>query len=190
MPKKVRTSLLIAILFILLWLILMIVLLQIPIARPEGEWSTIINSEYSFSLDYPRKWNARTYGEEGFKGSHETRLRIYRSLRDVFEITVYQRTATNPTLDNVVAWGFARIYKISIRGGNVGYEEFDLYEDTINGQRIRRRIYGSGTVKREDVYIVRPNDMIIITLQSTKNDFDNYNEDFDQILNSFKTISE
>jgi predicted site-specific integrase-resolvase len=40
----------------------------------------------------------------------------------------------------------------------------------------------------EDVYVAQANDMIIITLQAEADEFDEYVEDFEAILTSFRPV--
>jgi hypothetical protein len=192
MPKAIRVSWRAIILFVLVWFIGASILLDFwPFIRSEGKWKTVTNTQYGFSVDYPTKWVARTYDEHGFKGEDEVKLRIYRSLLGVFEIAIRYQEASEPTLAEVVAWGDARITSINrnlVGRGEISYEEVTLWEDIIRGHTVARRVYKREGVMKEDVYIARTNDMIIITLQSEERDFDNYLEDFEAIVVSFKPL--
>lgn len=193
MRKKVLFSFSVAFLFLAVWSVLMIVLLQLPIngRQSRTEWETITNTQYNFSVEYPTKWLARTYDELGKRGYEPVKLDIYRSLLGNFKIEVLFQSASNPTLEDVVSWGDARINSgnksLQSRGEDT-YEKSPLQEDTINGQEILRRVYQRSVIKSEDIYIARDNDMIIITLQSEKEDFDAYLEDFERIVQSFRPL--
>lgn len=191
MRKKVLLSLTIAFLFLVVWSVMMVVLLQLPVNRSQAEWTTISNAQYNFTVDYPTKWVAHTYGEHGFKGEDAVKLLIYRSLLGYFEIAVYHQSATEPALQDAIAWGDARIGRINRNRADQGeeaLEKYDVLEDTINGHIVARRIYQGGGVTREDVYIARENDLIIIRLQSEEEDFENYREDFERIVQSFRPL--
>ncbi|MBE7528770.1 MAG: hypothetical protein HS099_03430 [Ardenticatenaceae bacterium] len=191
MRKKAFLSFTIMFLFLMVWLLLVIVLLELPVNRPETEWATITNTQYNFTVDYPTKWVARTYGEHGFKGARTVKLRIYRSLLGYFEIAVYRQSATEPTLQDVITWGDARISNLNrnlVSRGEATYEKFPVSYDTINGYEVGRRIYKRDGVTNEDVYIARSKDMIIIRLQSEEEDFEKYVEDFEQIVQSFRPM--
>lgn len=191
MRKKIILSLVITLSFLAIWLVVLSVLLQLPINRSQTEWATITNAQYNFSVDYPTKWIARTYGEHGFKGEKDVKLLIYRSLLGYFEIAVYYQPASEPTLQDVITWGDMRIAKINqglIRRGEETIEKSVIEEDTIDGHKIAKRVYWGGGVKNEDVYIARTNDMIIIRLQSEEDDFEKYLPDFEKIVQSFRPL--
>lgn len=156
--------------------------------NPPGEWKTITSDLYHFSVDYPTKWSAQTYGEHGFKGVNEVKLRISRSWTGYFVITVRQKAATNASVNDVAKWGADRIKNINrnIPRSNNMYQELSFGEDYINGNQVLVRRYGNGEITNEDVYIARENDMIIITLQAETDAFDQYLEDFYRIVESFR----
>lgn len=175
----------------MVWLLVVIVLLELPVNRPEAEWATVTNTQYNFAVDYPTKWVARTYGEHGFKGARAVKLHIYRSVLGYFEIAVYRQSAVEPTLQDVIAWGEARIGNLNrnlASRGEPTYEKSPVSYETINGYEVGRRIYKRDGVMNEDVYIARTNDMIIIRLQSEEADFEKYVEDFERIVQSFRPI--
>ena len=57
----------------------------------------------------------------------------------------------------------------------------------IDGQPLLSRVYRDtqGDALDEDVYIARENDMIIITLRTTQDEYDNFVDEFDTIVASF-----
>lgn len=181
-----------AILFILVWFVAASILLDIwPIVRTEGEWRTITNSEYGFSVDYPTKWKARIYGEDGFKGGKEIKLRIYRSFIGIFLISVRYKSFSNPDLEDVANWGDQRIKEINenlSKRGEPVLEEMFLKDEIVRGQPVLRRRYGQRDYTNEDVYIARSNDMIIITLQAPTNSFESFLDDFNAIVASFRPL--
>lgn len=182
----------VAIIFIIFWVFAAIVFIGYsPFRISESEYETITNSEFDFSVEYPTKWHARTYGENGFKGEHAIRLRIYQSTTGFFEIAVRQKPAHNPTLDDVNMWGFERIEDInndlSLRGDPLISEIF-LQEESFNNNIRARRRYTGGGITNEDVYIARANDMISITLQATDESFENYLDEYNKIVDSFEPV--
>lgn len=187
-----RTSLKIAFLFVLIWFLAASILLDWwPLIRPSNEWETITNLEYGFSVEYPTKWKAATYGEHGFKGGDDIKLRIYRSAFGAFVISVRYRAANNPSLEDVVTWGDRRIAEINgnyLQRGQTGCEILDEWSDVIREQEVIRRRYDCGDTSKEDVYIARTNDLIIIILQTDKGELDSYIEDFEAIVASFRPI--
>jgi hypothetical protein len=158
--------------------------------NPPGEWKTITNDLYHFSIEYPTKWSARTYGEHGFKGGDEIKLQIYRSWTGYFVIAVRQRDAVDPNVNDVTKWGADRIKSINrnMPRSHSVYQELSFERDYISGNQVLIRRYGNGEIMNEDVYIARENDMIIITLQAEADTFDQYLEDFYRIVESFHTV--
>jgi hypothetical protein len=158
--------------------------------NPPGEWKTITNDLYHFSVDYPTKWSARTYGENGFKGGDETKLRIYGTFGSDFVIRILQEAAEKPTLEDVAEWSERRVNSINrgeLRSRYI-YRELDFREDVVDGNKVFVRRYGHVETTYEEVYIARPNDMIMIQLQADTENFEQYLEDFYRIVDSYHTI--
>lgn len=184
MRKQIHVSWQVALLFVLVWFLGATILLDIwPIVRSEGEWATITNTEYGFSVDYPTKWKARTYGEHGYKGRDEIKLFIYRSLQGFFAIRVEYHEMSNPTLQDAVAWGESQINKSN-------YVLIQEEEEVLNGHPVvrQRYSYSLGSAMYEKVYIARANDVVLIQLQADEAEFDSYLEDFDAIVASFRPL--
>lgn len=193
MRKQVQASWRTILIFLLVWFIGASILLDFwPIVRSEGDWKTITNLEFGFSVDYPTKWKARTYGEHGFKGGDEIKLRIYRSLTGIFVITVQYLEMPNPTVEDAVKWGNSRISdsidNLRAQGKPPNYETIELEEITIDGHTVMRQRYKLGNAMYEEVYIARTNDIIIITLQAVETEFDSYLEEFNAIVASFRPL--
>ncbi|MCA9935759.1 MAG: hypothetical protein H6662_06730 [Ardenticatenaceae bacterium] len=179
-----------ALLFIVGWLAAFALLTgRWPNTRPDGEYKTITNTEYGFTVDYPTKWSAQIYGEYGLKGADQIKLRIAHSVFDQFVIYVNYQRATKPTLQEVIDWGNELTSRFrSTQESIAQYEEFGLQYDMIQDTPIARLRYRSWDRMYEDIYIARSNDMIIITLQAPKGDFDSYLEDFNAIVASFRPL--
>ena len=193
MRKQVQVSWLKILIFLLAWFIGASILLDFwPIVRSEGDWKTITNAEYGFSVDFPTKWNARIYGEHGFKGGDEIKLRIYRSLTGIFVITVQYLELPNPTIEDAVNWGNSRISdsidNLRAQGRPPNHETLGLEEIIIDGYTAMRQRYKLGNAMYEEVYIARTNDIIIITLQAGETEFDSYLEEFNAIVASFQPL--
>ncbi len=185
---KKRTLLEKAFHFVLLLFLGACILLALWHLRPRNEWETITNLDYDFSVDYPTKWKAATYGEHGFKGADDVKLRIYRSAFGVFEISVRQ-ASYNPSLEDAVTWGDRRIDQINRnQRGEAGCKILEEWSDVIRNQEVVRRRYDCEITSNEDVYITRSNDLIIIILQAEKGRLDKYREDFEAIVASFRPI--
>ena len=181
----------VALIFLLVWFLGFVFVTDVwRLALPNGDPDTITNSEYGFSVEYPSNWSAQVYGEHGLKGADHIKLGITRSpIFDSFAIVVNYQSAIEPALEDVVAWGNDLNSRFrSTRDSIEEYEEFGLQKETLNEQPIARLRYRSREMMYEDVYIDRDNDMIIITIQAPQEDFENYLEEFEAIVASFRPL--
>ncbi len=180
----------VTIIFVLVWFMAFTLLTGMwPLVRSSGDYGTISNIEYGFAVDYPLKWSAQVYGEHGYKGADYIKLRISQSAFDQFVIHVNYQPAIEPTLQDVIAWGNELTGRFRRTSESIAqYEEFGLQQDTLREQPIARLRYRSRDRMYEDVYIPRDNDMIILTIQAPKDEFDNYLEEFESIVASFRPI--
>jgi hypothetical protein len=184
--KNINLSFRGAIIFLIVWLLAASLLSDFwPFIRSEGEWATISHTEYGLAIDYPTKWVAKKSGEFGYKGATEEKLRVYPSFLSDTYIYFYYKTSSDPTLDRVVDWGDSMMNRFR---DNIGFEESPLEEGLLRGQPIVRRRYKFENFMFEDVHIVRPNDMIIITMQSSITDFDKDYDEFEAIVASFRPL--
>lgn len=178
----------------LIWFVVAIIFDLWPFHQVPNQivWKTASHSEYGFSVDYPTRWISRTYGEHGYRGQDEAKLLIDdRSPQNIFAITIFYFEKSDPSLEDVVFWGDLRIESSNrnfTRRGEDNYEVIDEWNDSINGEPITRRKYGNTSIVKEDVYLARDNDMIIITFQATPTDFQLYKDDFDRIISSFRPL--
>lgn len=171
----------------------MVAFLELPISRDTISWKTITHDEYNFSVEYPTKWLARTYGEHGYKGLDATKLRIYESNLGAFKIEVRLQAAENPTLDDVTDWGkrqFKHSQQTLANRGEGPLVEIALTDGHLNGYpivRFKSKNQGSNVI-RDEVYLARSNDMIMIILQSEESRYEGHLSDFERILNSFTPL--
>ena len=180
----------VALAFVLVWLLLMALLSGRLWRSPAdvGEFATITHEQYSFSIVYPTKWRAETYGEAGYRGDHELKLQVFYDLFGPFWINVTQKDANYPpTLDNAVMWGIRRFDEVN-RDRATRYEAGPLRAETVDGQPALRRRFTSQKYTVEDVYIARANDMITISLTSEVGTFEDVLDEFNQIVASFRSI--
>ena len=68
------------------------------------------------------------------------------------------------------------------------YNRISYDEDELRGYPILRHIYTINDTKYEEVYIVRSHDMLSIRLNAPIDDFDNYLEEFEAIVASFRPL--
>ena len=164
---------------------------EIPSCSSEkGEWKTITNEQYNFSVDYPAIWIADTYGEFGNRGERDVKLSIEYTM-----IEFHYQAAQNPTLDDVVSWFEGRLYDLRkrvLQDEDDGYEQIFFGGDVVDGHPIMRRRYKLNNLMYEEVYIARQNDMFIIELQIPSHTreyaYDNYFDYFDQVVASFRPM--
>lgn len=181
-----------AIVFVLLWLFVIAILYGARFPRaPEGEFRTVTNEQFNFSVIYPARWRAHTYDEAGFRGQRDLRLRIFQSQFGSFAITVSQKASDSPTVEAVAAWGMERINETneSLQGlGTSKFEAQPQIEDKIAERRVLRRKYSNGQSVFEEVYIARATDMIIITLNTDASLYESLVDEFNQIVESFRPL--
>jgi len=164
-------------------------------SKNNSSWKIVSHKEYGFSIDYPSRWNAQTYDVIGRKGDEEVQLDVYSSIWGDLWISVRQNAnVPSPNLNDVIEWSNQRINKYQRNSlkheGDSDYyfEEIFLKEDKIDEYSIMRRRYQLGILLREEVYIARETDMIIITLQYPETGFEYYLDDFNRMVNSFSPL--
>lgn len=178
--------------FVLVWLVLTALLsgIRFPQAS-DGEFRSITNEQFNFSVTYPSNWRAHTYGEGGFRGRSEVKLRIFQRQFGSFEISVSHKPAHEPTIQDVAAWGADRIEQANERLRNSGGLEFEahaLTEDELAGVPVLRRSISNERIYLEEVYIARSTDMIILRLDSDKPRQEQRVDEFNQIVESFRPL--
>lgn len=149
-----------------------------------------MHDQYHFSVEYPSKWAASVHGESGHRGADEIKLYIHRTYLENFSVRVYRIEAENPSVQEVAKWGENRINRIN---RNEERSEFILREikfsdHMVNGNKALVRRYGNEGRMYEDVYIARPNDMIVIQLYTESDDYTRYIGDFYRIVESFRPL--
>ena len=182
--KKTWKTLLI---FVIVWFLFASIALGYwPLIRDEGEIATITHDLYGFSIDYPTKWKIRQYGENGYRGFDELKIQIYENKLSDFGIAIHQTNASEAKLRDVHTWRMQTI-------GGLDREKYKYYrvslsEEDLRGHTILKHIYIINSIKYEEVYIVRSNDMLSIRLYAPIDDFDNYLDEFDAIVASFRPL--
>ena len=173
------------------WLILMYALYDVrPLAFLTNSWKTTTHSKFNFSIEHPRRWVEHRYGELGYKSNDDVVLRLASDMKTAFNsVYIQHKWADNPTLDDVANWGKFYIGKRMQRAArSFDYEELELFSDDIQGVPILRRVYRYGPMVNEDVYIVRSNDMLIITIETSQAQYENYKPEFDRLVESFSPL--
>jgi hypothetical protein len=173
--------------FAIVWFLLASIALGYwPLIRNEGEIATISHDLYGFSIDYPTKWKISQYGENGYRGNDDLKLQISKNTLNNFRIFIYQTNASEATLQDVHSWRMQTITRLNRE--EFKYSQISFDEDELRGHPILRHTYIINDIKYEEVYVVRSHDMLSIRLQAPIDDFDNYLEEFDAIVASFRPL--
>lgn len=139
------------------------------------------NPSYCFGLDYPAKWRVDSYGEGGYRGYKYERTNIYSSILSTYNISVEQKPFLNPSIIDLEKWS-----REELLGGNPSYQS-ELEEIIVNGQVAGSKIFVSTTTRSKwrEIYVPRQNDGLVIRLLATKNNFEEGNRIFEEVLASF-----
>ncbi len=182
----------VALLFILFWVVVASFMLDFwPEPHSVSKWKTITHGEYNFTIEYPAKWRVRKYGDSGCKGEREVKLLLFPNWISNTYVEILVKPTNKPTLSDVVNWSEDRLklyrYNATTRGDN-SFRELDLREIVLHDQPVMQRVYELKGNKYEEVYIARSNDMIIIRLQSPRNEFPATERIFYKIVESFRPL--
>mgnify|MGYP001144594080 CR=1 FL=1 len=186
MRKTVSVSPIFFALFIIIWLALFIFGSGYwrLLSQSEDEILTVEHDIYNFTIDYPGKYIARQYGNEGYRGHEELKLRIEKTSYDKMGIWFEYREFENPIVDDVLRWRneqskLGSVGTLKKQLSPVEIDEYDAWELDYT--------YENGTSVNE-VYVLRDNDMFIITLLAPSGSIAGYRNDFEFILNSFQPL--
>ena len=173
--------------FVIVWLLLASISLGYwPLIRNEGEIATSVHELYGFSIEYPTKWKISQYGENGYRGNDDLKLQIFKNTSNDFRIFIYQTIVSEATLQDVHSWRMQSITRLNRE--EYKYSRISFDEDELRGYPILRHVYIVNNTKYEEVYIVRSHDMLSIRLQAPIREFDNYLEEFNAIVASFRPL--
>ncbi len=178
----------VALAFVAVWLLLAFLLAGPPLRRTaEGEeFATITHEQYGFSVVYPTKWRARTYGEAGYRGDDDRKLEVFYNEFGPFWIQVRQKDVYQPDLEDAVRWSLKGFETVN-HDPSTRFEAGPLTEETVNGQPALRRRFISEQYIIEEVYLVRASTIIILRLTSEVGTFEDVLDEFNQIVASFRS---
>jgi hypothetical protein len=133
---------------------------------------------------------ADVFDERGNRGADDIKATISPSFNETFSIQVLYKESEEPTLTNVATWGRNRMNRLNVdeHRSRMLYREIEFGEYYILDERVFVRRFGNSERIYEQVYIARPNDMLIIQLTTEVEDFDQYLDDFYRIVDSFHTM--
>ena len=159
-----------------------------PEASNNNSWSLYSDTENKYTIEYPKNWTARKLSSGNREDNDAIALFLSPSLLPA-TIIVARTEDFDPTEANAIAWGESRIQQ---RYEN--NELQDIVKDKIsNEQSILTRTYRSSInsptpVKGKDVYIVRTDDIIVLTLLTNESVFEEIESVLDEVANSFTTL--
>lgn len=139
------------------------------------------NPSYCFGLDYPARWRIDSYGERGNRGDKYERTNLYSSSFARYVISVEQKTFNSPSISDVAQWSRDELF------GNTPSNMTPVDEIVVNNQIAGSRIFTSARTesKWREVYIPRQADGLVLRLLTTKNNFEEGNRIFEEVLASF-----
>ena len=179
--------------FIIIWLVVVSVSSRCnPIAMLTDSWKTSTSTRYGFSVDHPKWWIARSYGEGGYRGDDEVIFIISSNFDPGFngiEISRQVATSPSPTVWEVAEWGERlqkqrKVYDTP----NPDYSQTPLQILSVDGYTVLSRTYKRGSFTDEDIYIARAEDMIIITLRTSNGQYEKYLDEFTRVWESFTPL--
>lgn len=155
------------------------------------EWGVMTNELYNFSFEYPLKWRAEVFGENGLRGYKVLKATINGNGLSIIDI--YLQQSDSPHLEDAIQWGENRVQENATET-NSKYEELEM---TIEGKTAKRLyLYNNRTVmpvfvenfsllKCQDIYIAREGDFIVINMCVPELQYDDYLPYFERIVDSF-----
>lgn len=159
-----------------------------PKANNNDSWSLFSDNDNNYSIEYPKGWTARKLSN----GDRVDEYAIaYFSSPSLLPATIIVARTEDfyPTEANAIAWGESRIQQ--------RYDDNvlqDIVEDKLsNNQSVLTRTYRSSLnsptlVKGKDVYIVRSDDIIVLTLLTNELFFEEVISILDDVAESFTTL--
>ncbi len=166
--------------------------------RPKPEWQTVTHEKYGFSFEYPTEWRVRLYGENGYRNQEELKVLLDLRSNDYFNTQIRVIPINNPTIEEAILWrerNIAQINKLFALRGDAPITELFLRQEELNGQIIARRRYQGSSAETgevifyEDVYFVRSNNVVVITLQCRESSFEYFTDEFERVVSSFATVN-
>lgn len=161
----------------------------------SAQWRTFNSTPISqFSLEYPSGWRSDRF-LHGYKSDPELVALFYIPAPQLFPgVKIARRTVPSPTLDDAAEWGLERFEALNSDMSDE-FEIFPLEDIIVNGAEAMSREFIMDTetllpLKRKDVYIARGEDMLVITLISTLNGYEDALPLFDHMINSFESLEE
>jgi len=177
--------------FVLVWLLAALSVLNLWPSGDQNEFKTITHDQYGFSLQYPARWRATLYGENGLRGNRETKLRITGSGLEAFSVRVYYQQLEHPTMEDAIKLTDAYIKKSNLYLSSENLPlcvQIERYEEIIKNKIITRQMYQCNDSYYNQVLFPRQNDIIIIEYRALSNVYEKHLPEFEAIVNSFTPL--
>jgi hypothetical protein len=156
-----------------------------PIPPPAPETLTYINSEYGFSVEYPKDWDF----EEGLMGVIVILAGPFLE-EEPFMININIASEDLPKFPEMSLEDYFGVNKMQIKKMSENYEEVDKYDTTIGDCPAIVYTFTSdyeGTAMMQtQAYFLKENVAYVITYSATIQSHDQYYGCFEGVVSSFK----
>lgn len=160
-----------------------------------SQWRTFESPRIGhFSIEYPNDWRSERF-PNGYRSDPDRVAQFYPPAPQLFPVVhLVRRPVSSPTLDEAVNWGLERFEALNPDASDE-FEIFPLENITVNGAEAMSREFIMDTetplpLKRKDIYIARERDILIVTLISALNGYEDALPLFNHMINSFESIEE
>ena len=144
------------------------------------------HEQANFSLSYPQFLGARKFDENGSKGKIYLRFSASGATSQKIAIWVEIKEKMNPTLQDVAVWHREDISFLTKPAYE--YVPISFEETTIKGFDVIRHKYAfeQSDLTYDAIYIARKNDMVVIRMRVSSENYELYRQDFEELVISFK----
>lgn len=162
--------------------------------RPTTEpgWITFNSPDIAkLVIDYPSDWSALRF-PNGYRGDNEVVAILHApGVLPFPSVRIVRRPMTSPSLADVADWGEGRILALNNEEDDE-FELFQLDEVNVGGETALSREYTmdmetSLPLKKQDIYIARESDALIITFSDRIERYDETIQLFQHMLSTYTT---
>lgn len=161
----------------------------------NGRWRTFSSPTIGyFSTEYPAWWKSERF-VNGYRGDADVVALFFPPAPQLFPVVrIVRKSVDAPTVDDTVSWGLERFQALNADASDQ-FEVLPPENITVDGAETMSREFIMDTetplpLKRKDVYIARREDMLIITLISTLDGYEEALPLFDHMIDSFENLEE
>lgn len=161
----------------------------------NARWRTFSSPTIGyFSMEYPAWWKSERF-VNGYRGDDDVVALLFPPAPQLFPVVrIVRKPVPSPTVDDTVSWGLERFQALNDDASDQ-FEILPLENITVDGAEAMSREFIMDTetllpLKRKDVYIARDEDMLIVTLISTLNGYEDALPLFEHMIDSFESLEE